>query len=53
MSVVIQPVYYFGSSLMPAIARLDKFPAFDPNWDEKIQAKWFEGYEKLMALEQS
>lgn len=27
---------------------LAKFPEFDPNWPEDIQAKWFSGFEKLM-----
>lgn len=29
---------------------LAKFPDFKPEWDEKIQQKWFEAFEKLMAL---
>jgi hypothetical protein len=28
---------------------LEKFPAFDPNWPEPIQAKWFEGFARLMG----
>lgn len=28
---------------------LDKFPEFDPHWDDSIKAKWFEGFEKLMS----
>ena len=27
---------------------LEKFPAFDPEWSEEIQGKWFAGFEKLM-----
>jgi hypothetical protein len=27
---------------------LEKFPAFNPEWSEEIQAKWFAGFEKLM-----
>ena len=27
---------------------LEKFPEFDPEWSEEIQAKWFTGFEKLM-----
>jgi hypothetical protein len=27
---------------------LDKFPPFNPEWSPEIQAKWFEGFEKLM-----
>lgn len=27
---------------------LEKFPPFDPNWPEPIQAKWFEGFARLM-----
>ncbi|HWB06493.1 MAG TPA: DUF5343 domain-containing protein [Verrucomicrobiales bacterium] len=30
---------------------LDKFPAFNPEWKDEIQKKWFEGYEKLLAME--
>jgi hypothetical protein len=26
----------------------EKFPAFDPNWPGEVQAKWFEGFNKLM-----
>lgn len=29
---------------------LDKFPQFDPSWGPDIQAKWFEGYSRLLAL---
>lgn len=29
---------------------LDKFPAFDPSWNEDVQAKWFEGYQRLLTL---
>ncbi len=32
------------------IRLLEKFPAFDPSWSAEIQAKWFEGYERLLAL---
>lgn len=28
---------------------LKKFPDFDPKWDEKLKAKWFEGFERLMG----
>lgn len=28
---------------------LEKFPNFDPNWSEDVQAKWFEGFNKLMT----
>ena len=31
---------------------LDKFPQFDPNWTPEIQAKWFEGYQKLLAMDE-
>lgn len=27
---------------------LEKFPAFNPEWSSEIQAKWFEGFDKLM-----
>lgn len=27
-----------------------KFPPFNPEWDASVQAKWFESFEKLMAL---
>lgn len=27
---------------------LDKFPAFDPTWEDGIKAKWFDGFERLM-----
>jgi hypothetical protein len=27
---------------------LEKFPEFNPDWSEEIQAKWFVGFEKLM-----
>ena len=27
---------------------LEKFPPFNPEWSEDIQAKWFSGFEKLM-----
>ena len=30
---------------------LDKFPDFDPAWPAEIQAKWFEGYERLLQME--
>jgi hypothetical protein len=29
---------------------LDKFPEFDPAWPPEIQAKWFDGYGKLLAM---
>jgi hypothetical protein len=29
---------------------LDKFPPFDPSWPAEIQTKWFEGYERLLAM---
>ncbi|MBG0802969.1 DUF5343 domain-containing protein [Methylocystis sp. H4A] len=29
---------------------LAKFPEFDPNWSPEIQSKWFEGYQKLLAM---
>jgi hypothetical protein len=29
---------------------IDKFPPFNPEWDASVQAKWFESFEKLMAL---
>ncbi len=29
---------------------LAKFPEFDPNWPPEIQFKWFEGYQKLLAM---
>jgi hypothetical protein len=28
---------------------LSKFPSFDPAWSPEVQAKWFDGFEKLMA----
>ncbi len=28
---------------------LDKFPAFDPAWPDDVKAKWFEGFQQLMA----
>lgn len=31
---------------------LAKFPSFDPNWDSQVQAKWFDGFEKLMRKEE-
>jgi len=27
---------------------LEKFPAFDPNWDDATQKKWFDAFSKLM-----
>ena len=27
----------------------DKFPAFDPAWDEETRKSWFEGFKELMA----
>ena len=27
---------------------LEKFPAFDPTWQDDIKAKWFESFERLM-----
>jgi hypothetical protein len=27
---------------------LEKFPAFNPEWSEDLQTKWFSGFEKLM-----
>lgn len=30
-------------------ALLEKFPAFDPNWSEEVQAKWFAAFERLMG----
>jgi hypothetical protein len=29
---------------------IEKFPAFNPQWDAAVQAKWFESFEKLMAI---
>jgi hypothetical protein len=29
---------------------LDKFPSFDPTWAPEIQAKWFEGYDRLLKM---
>jgi hypothetical protein len=29
---------------------LDKFPPFNPSWPPEIQTKWFEGYERLLAM---
>lgn len=29
---------------------LDKFPAFDPDWDEQRQAAWFSAYERLLRI---
>src|SRR5438270_8642421 len=29
---------------------LSKFPAFDPAWPDPIKTKWFEGYERLLAM---
>ncbi len=29
---------------------LAKFPEFNPAWDDTLKAKWFEGFEKFMAL---
>jgi hypothetical protein len=28
---------------------LEKFPKFDPKWDAATQAKWFDGFQRLMA----
>lgn len=33
-------------------ALLAKFPAFDPEWDEKRQQAWFSAYEKLLEMNQ-
>jgi Family of unknown function (DUF5343) len=30
-------------------ALLEKFPAFDPNWNEEVQARWFAAFERLMG----
>jgi hypothetical protein len=27
---------------------LDKFPPFDPGWDDTIKAKWFASFEQFM-----
>jgi hypothetical protein len=27
-----------------------KFPAFDPNWDDAIKAKWFAGFQQLVDV---
>jgi hypothetical protein len=29
---------------------LDKFPAFDPAWTDDLKAKWFDGYQRLLAM---
>jgi hypothetical protein len=29
---------------------LDKFPEFDPAWSDDIKSKWFEGYQRLLAM---
>ena len=29
---------------------LEKFPAFDPSWNEDLQSKWFDGYQRLLAM---
>jgi Family of unknown function (DUF5343) len=29
---------------------LDKFPAFDPSWTDDLKAKWFDGYQRLLAM---
>ena len=31
---------------------LDKFPVFDPSWSEDVQAKWFDGFNRLMKMKQ-
>jgi hypothetical protein len=30
---------------------LDKFPEFDPEWDEARQKAWFSAFERFMALD--
>jgi hypothetical protein len=30
---------------------LAKFPEFNPDWTPELQAKWFDGYQKLLAME--
>ena len=29
---------------------LDKFPPLNPAWSEELQAKWFEGYQRLLTI---
>jgi hypothetical protein len=29
---------------------LDKFPEFDPAWDQELQKKWFDGFERFLAV---
>jgi Family of unknown function (DUF5343) len=29
---------------------LDKFPPFDPAWFDELKAKWFDGYQRLLAI---
>jgi Family of unknown function (DUF5343) len=29
---------------------LDKFPPFDPAWTDDLKAKWFDGYQRLLAM---
>jgi hypothetical protein len=29
---------------------LAKFPDFDPGWSDELKAKWFQGFEKFMAM---
>jgi hypothetical protein len=29
---------------------LDKFPTFDPAWTDDLKAKWFDGYQRLLAM---
>jgi hypothetical protein len=38
-----------GETDLPMVNQLlDKFPDFDPKWDQKLQEKWFEGFTRLM-----
>jgi hypothetical protein len=40
-----------NSSQNLSIAKIlsDKFPAFDPGWDEETRKSWFEGFKELIA----
>jgi hypothetical protein len=30
---------------------LAKFPSFDPAWPDDVKAKWFDGFERLMGMQ--
>ena len=41
---------YKASEKTAADALMDKFPAFDPAWPEKIQEQWFAAFAKMQDM---